>query len=70
LAQKWLRTGDLARIDDEGYFYFYDRKKDLIKSEGYSIFAGDRGGPENPPKIKEAAVIGVPMKRRVPISRR
>ena len=31
--------GDLVRMDDEGYFHFYDRLKDLIKYKGYSIFA-------------------------------
>jgi long-chain acyl-CoA synthetase len=61
LGERWLRTGDLARIDDEGYFYFYDRKKDLIKSEGYSIFAREiEEVLRTHPKIKEAAVIGVP----------
>jgi long-chain acyl-CoA synthetase len=34
-GQRWLRTGDLVRMDDEGYFYFYDRSKDLIKFKGY-----------------------------------
>jgi long-chain acyl-CoA synthetase len=38
---RWLRTGDLVRMDEEGYFHFYDRSKDLIKYKGYSIFAKD-----------------------------
>ena len=38
---RWMRTGDLVRMDDEGYFHFYDRSKDLIKFKGYSIFAKD-----------------------------
>ncbi|MFH2132376.1 MAG: AMP-binding protein, partial [bacterium] len=36
---KWLRTGDIAKMDEEGYFYFFDRKRDLIKYKGYSVFA-------------------------------
>jgi len=57
----WLRTGDLARMDDEGYFHFFDRKRDLIKHKGYAVFA--RHVEEvlyNHPQIKAAGVVGVP----------
>ncbi len=60
-GKKWLRTGDLVRMDEEGYFYFFDRKRDLIKYKGYSVFA--RHVEEVlylHPKIKAAGVIGVP----------
>ncbi len=60
-GEKWLRTGDLVRMDEEGYFYFFDRKKDLIKYKGYSVFA--RHVEEvlyKHPKIKAAGVVGVP----------
>lgn len=60
-GEKWLRTGDLAKMDEEGYFYFFDRKRDLIKYKGYSVFA--RHVEEvlyNHPKIKAAGVVGVP----------
>jgi long-chain acyl-CoA synthetase len=61
MGEKWLRTGDLVRMDDEGYVHFYDRKKDLIKYKGYSIFAREiEEVIKTHPKIKEAAVIGVP----------
>ncbi|MCJ7593441.1 MAG: AMP-binding protein [Desulfobacterales bacterium] len=61
MGEKWLRTGDLARIDDEGYFYFYDRKRDLIKYQGHSIFAREiEEVLKTHPKVKEAAVIGAP----------
>jgi long-chain acyl-CoA synthetase len=61
MGWKWLRTGDLARIDDEGYFHFYDRKRDLIKYEGYSVFAREiEEVLKTHPKVKEAAVIDVP----------
>jgi long-chain acyl-CoA synthetase len=60
-AKKWLRTGDLARMDNEGYFHFYDRKKDLIKYEGHVVFAQEiEETLKTHPKIKEAAVIGAP----------
>ncbi len=60
-GKKWLRTGDLVRMDEEGYFYFFDRKRDLIKYKGYSVFA--RHVEEvlyKHPQIKAAGVVGVP----------
>jgi len=60
-GRKWLRTGDLVRMDEEGYFHFFDRKRDLIKYKGYSVFA--RHVEEvlyNHPQIKAAGVVGVP----------
>ena len=60
-GKKWLRTGDLVRMDEEGYFHFFDRKRDLIKYKGYSVFA--RHVEEvlyKHPKIKVAGVVGVP----------
>jgi long-chain acyl-CoA synthetase len=58
---RWMRTGDLVRMDDEGYFHFYDRSKDLIKFKGYSIFAKDvEDVLYAHPQVKAAGVIGVP----------
>ncbi len=60
-GKKWLRTGDLVRMDEEGYFHFFDRKRDLIKYKGYSVFA--RHVEEvlyTHPQIKAAGVVGVP----------
>ena len=60
-GKRWLRTGDLVRMDEEGYFYFFDRKRDLIKYKGYSVFA--RHVEEvlyQHPQIKAAGVVGVP----------
>ncbi len=60
-GKKWLRTGDLASMDAEGYFHFFDRKRDLIKYKGYAVFA--RHVEEvlyNHPQIKAAGVVGVP----------
>ena len=57
----WFRTGDIARMDEEGYFYFVERTKDMIKYKGYSVFAHEiEEVLYNHPKVKEAAVIGVP----------
>jgi long-chain acyl-CoA synthetase len=60
-GKRWLRTGDLVRMDEEGYFYFFDRKRDLIKYKGYSVFA--RHVEEvlyGHPQVKAAGVVGVP----------
>jgi long-chain acyl-CoA synthetase len=59
-GRRWLRTGDLVRMDEEGYFFFYDRSKDLIKFKGYSIFAKDvEDVLYAHPQVKAAGVIGV-----------
>jgi long-chain acyl-CoA synthetase len=61
MGVKWLRTGDLARIDEQGYVHFYDRKRDLIRYKGYSIFPREiEEVLKTHPKVKEAAVIGAP----------
>ena len=58
---RWMRTGDVVRMDEEGYFHFYDRSKDLIKFKGYSIFAKDvEDVLYAHPQVKAAGVIGVP----------
>jgi len=58
---RWLRTGDIVRMDAEGYFHFYDRAKDLIKFKGLSIFAKDiEDVLYAHPQVKAAGVIGVP----------
>ncbi len=60
-GETWLRTGDLVSMDEEGYFYFSDRKRDLIKYKGYSVFA--RHVEEvlfQHPQIKAAGAVGVP----------
>ncbi len=60
-GETWLRTSDLASMDEEGYFYFYDRKRDMIKYKGLAVFAREvEEVLANHPQIKEAGVIGVP----------
>ena len=57
----WLRTGDMARMEPDGYFTIVDRSKDLVKSGGEWISSVELEGVcLGHPAIKEAAVIGVP----------
>ncbi|RJS61692.1 fatty acid--CoA ligase family protein [Bacillus sp. PK3_68] len=57
----WLYTGDLARRDEEGYFYIVDRKKDLIIVGGYNVYPREvEEVLYNHPDVVEAAVLGVP----------
>jgi long-chain acyl-CoA synthetase len=57
----WLLTGDIARMDTEGYFYIVDRKKDLIKHKGYSIYPRELEDIlYEHPAVKLCAVAGVP----------
>jgi long-chain acyl-CoA synthetase len=58
--RRWWRTGDLARMDEDGYFYIYDRKRDLIKYKGLKVFAREvEEVLKNHPDIKEVGVVGV-----------
>tara|TARA_B110000259_G_scaffold63928_1_gene75472 strand:+ start:643 stop:2166 length:1524 start_codon:yes stop_codon:yes gene_type:complete len=63
-ADGWLRTGDAAYCDDEGFFYIHDRYKDMIVSGGENIYPTE---VENilyeHPDVAETAVIGVPHPR-------
>ncbi len=61
LRDGWLYTKDLARMDEEGYFYLVDRKDDLILSSGFNIYPSQiEAVLEKHPKIKDVAVIGIP----------
>ncbi|OIK14184.1 long-chain fatty acid--CoA ligase [Bacillus sp. MUM 116] len=64
LKEKWLHTGDMARIDDEGYVYIVDRKKDLIIRGGFNVYPRDVEEILNAhEEVFEAAVVGVPDER-------
>jgi long-chain acyl-CoA synthetase len=57
----WFRTGDLARQDEDGYFFIVDRKKDLIIRGGYNVYPREiEEVLYEHPAIAEAAVIGIP----------
>lgn len=60
----WLLTGDLVRMDEDGFFFLVDRKKDLIKTGGLNVFPGEVEGPlARHPKIAGVVVAGVPDER-------
>jgi len=61
----WFHTGDLARMDEDGYFFIVDRKKDLIIRSGMNVYP--REVEEilyGHPAVLEAAVVGVPDEAR------
>ncbi len=61
LVDGWLRTGDLARMDEDGYFYIVDRKKDLIVTSGLNVYPREvEDVLRQHPKVHEVAVIGLP----------
>jgi long-chain acyl-CoA synthetase len=57
----WLYTGDLAKMDETGYFYIVDRKKDMILVSGFNVYPTEvEEVLASHPKVLESAVIGVP----------
>jgi long-chain acyl-CoA synthetase len=57
----WFRTGDMAKVDEDGYFFIVDRKKDLIIRGGYNVYPREiEEVLYEHPAIQEAAVVGVP----------
>ena len=61
LREGWLYTGDIARMDETGYFYIVDRKKELIKPGGYQVWPREvEEAISEHPKVLEAGVAGVP----------
>ncbi len=60
-GRPWLRTGDIGRLDDEGFLYVFDRKKDMILSGGQNVYPADiEEVLVDHPQIAECAVIGAP----------
>ncbi|MBN1479725.1 long-chain fatty acid--CoA ligase [candidate division KSB1 bacterium] len=60
-ADGWLATGDIARMDQDGYFYIIDRKKEIILSGGFNIYPSEvEAVLLMRPEVKECAVIGIP----------
>jgi long-chain acyl-CoA synthetase len=61
LRDGWVYTGDIARMDDEGFFYIVDRKKEMILSGGFNVYPRDvEEVLYLHPEVREAAVIGIP----------
>jgi long-chain acyl-CoA synthetase len=60
-ADGWFYSGDMARIDDDGYFFIVDRKKDMIIRGGYNVYPREiEEVLYEHPAVREAAVIGIP----------
>ncbi len=62
VEEGWLRTGDIARIDENGFTFIVDRLKELIKYKGYQVPPAELEAVlVSHPKVRDAGVIGVPM---------
>lgn len=60
----WLKTGDMARMDERGYFYIVDRKKDMVVVSGFNVYPNEiEEVISMHPLVKEVAVIGVPSEQ-------
>ncbi len=63
-GRPWLRTGDIGRLDDEGYLYLVDRKKDMILSGGQNIYPADiEAVLKTHEAVFDCAVIGIPHEK-------
>lgn len=61
LREGWLYTGDIARMDEDGYFYIVDRKKELIKASGFQVWPREiEEVLATHPKVQEVGVAGIP----------
>lgn len=66
----WLFTGDVARMDEEGYFYLVDRKKDVIKVGGFQVWPNEiEAVLLQHPKVRETAVAGVINKEEAEVAK-
>ncbi len=63
-GEEWLRTGDIGRLDEDGFLQLMDRAKDMIISGGFNIYPSDiEAVLVALPGVREAAVVGVPSER-------
>ena len=61
LRGEWLYTGDIARMDEQGYFYIVDRKKELIKPGGFQVWPREvEETIQDHPKVMDVGVAGIP----------
>ena len=61
IVDGWIHTGDIAKMDDQGYLYIVDRKKDMIISGGFNVFPREvEDALTTHPAVAQAAVFGVP----------
>jgi long-chain acyl-CoA synthetase len=60
-ADGWFRSGDLAKVDEDGYFFIVDRKKDMVLRGGYNVYPREvEEVLYEHPAVQEAAVVGIP----------
>jgi len=65
IREGWLYTGDVGKMDEDGWFYLVDRKKDMIVASGYKVWPRDvEDVIFQHPAVKETAVVGVPDEYR------
>jgi long-chain acyl-CoA synthetase len=65
-GRKWLHTGDLGRMDADGFFYFTVRLKRMIKSSGFNVYPAQvEAVLREHPEVAEACVVGVPDPQQV-----
>lgn len=63
-GRKWLRSGDIGRVDQDGYLFITDRKKDMIISGGQNVYPSDiEAVLRTHPDISDCAVFGIPSER-------
>jgi long-chain acyl-CoA synthetase len=61
LDDGWLKTGDIGRMDEKGFVFIEDRKKDMIKVSGFNVYPNELENVASlHPGVMEAAAIGVP----------
>jgi len=61
IVDGWLHTGDMGKLDEEGYLYLVDRKKDMIITGAFNVYSASvENVISRHPKVKQVAVIGVP----------
>jgi len=61
LRDGWFHTGDIAQMDDEGYFFIVDRKKDMILVSGFNVYPNEvEAAIASHPGVLDCAVVGVP----------
>jgi long-chain acyl-CoA synthetase len=61
LVDGWMRTGDMARVDEDGYFFVVDRKKEMIIRGGFNVYPRELEEVlYEHPAVREAAVVGLP----------
>ncbi len=63
-ADGWLHTGDMAKMDENGFFYIVDRKKDMILVSGFNVYPNEiEDVIAMMPEVLEVAAVGVPDER-------